>query len=547
MTYRTEYIEVPTTTALPLPANSFNVLANVTSQEAFYKVALVLAVPTWVRLPFGSSIWTTQGTWFIDATLGDNNNRGDTALVPIAAHSELEARMQNQKFQQATDISINGALASTDPVNIRYGTTDGVDVRYLQTAADTILATTTINSATAIVRTLGSAAAQTINTVLALGAFIPGKIVRTAGAGTWSVAWLAADLGGNNYRISPGAALPTIPTPAPVVSTPVAGDSIDVRSSPTIFLGVVDNASLATVTFNRFTIDFGFFTAVVGADFINFQECAQATGGAGPFYNQPTVTTWIASLNRGQSIVNASGITLRSGLSFGGTTNTIGLGSQLTLSGDQLMQGNAVTGTDGAKVVINNAASFGAATAYTSQRDGTLRIVAGSYGAATGTGYIFDTGGHGWYATAAGVATTGTTQDLRIGTFTLSLTAVPQPIPWSDTEPRRSQSYLAIAGNANFTRVSAAIQVAAYTASFWEVVRVDPTAGAFPVTLPTLTAGNSSDVEVTVKNVSASANAVTITAAGGQTIDGVATFVAAAGGFAITLRSDSTGTNWMVL
>lgn len=88
------------------------------------------------------------------------------------------------------------------------------------------------------------------------------------------------------------------------------------------------------------------------------------------------------------------------------------------------------------------------------------------------------------------------------------------------------------------------IKTAAYTARMGEVVRCNPTGGAFTVTLPT-SAGAPGKV-VIVKNASASATAITVDGAGSETIDGAATTSIAAGYGSLTLMSDGQGA-WMVL
>lgn len=89
-----------------------------------------------------------------------------------------------------------------------------------------------------------------------------------------------------------------------------------------------------------------------------------------------------------------------------------------------------------------------------------------------------------------------------------------------------------------------AIQIALFAASIGEIVRCDPTAGGFVVTLPAIAAGNSGQ-QIVVKNVSTSINTITVTPTG-DTIDGIATFPLAASFGSATFVSDGTG-NWMVI
>jgi hypothetical protein len=86
-------------------------------------------------------------------------------------------------------------------------------------------------------------------------------------------------------------------------------------------------------------------------------------------------------------------------------------------------------------------------------------------------------------------------------------------------------------------------RTAAYTALATDtLVPADATAGAFSVTLPDATAYVGAGI--TVKKLDVSANAVTVAGAGGQTIDGAATYPLTARWRAATVRSD--GSNWLL-
>lgn len=75
------------------------------------------------------------------------------------------------------------------------------------------------------------------------------------------------------------------------------------------------------------------------------------------------------------------------------------------------------------------------------------------------------------------------------------------------------------AGPAGASVTPTALKTTAYTATVGDLVRCDPTAGAFPVNLP---AASAKPGLLAVKHQSASTNAVTVTPAGADTIDGVA-------------------------
>jgi hypothetical protein len=70
--------------------------------------------------------------------------------------------------------------------------------------------------------------------------------------------------------------------------------------------------------------------------------------------------------------------------------------------------------------------------------------------------------------------------------------------------------------------VTTTVKTAAYTAAAAELVSCDPSAGAFPVTLPPL-ADVPLGTQVAVWNATASTNAITVTADGSDQINGAAT------------------------
>ncbi len=102
-------------------------------------------------------------------------------------------------------------------------------------------------------------------------------------------------------------------------------------------------------------------------------------------------------------------------------------------------------------------------------------------------------------------------------------------VPVNATKLRRFPTSI-LTGNAVLTQTS-------------QLVRVDPTGGPLSVTLPP--AVNHRGESVSVKNVTSSANGVTIAAAGGDTIDGAASLVLSAARFFLEVTSDGVS-GWLV-
>lgn len=90
-----------------------------------------------------------------------------------------------------------------------------------------------------------------------------------------------------------------------------------------------------------------------------------------------------------------------------------------------------------------------------------------------------------------------------------------------------------------------AVKTGTYTAAIGELVRCDPSGAGFTVNLPASSTGNSGR-QIIVKNVTGSANAITIDGNGAETIDGAAT-VAIAAGFGSVHLIDNGGGDWMTV
>lgn len=87
------------------------------------------------------------------------------------------------------------------------------------------------------------------------------------------------------------------------------------------------------------------------------------------------------------------------------------------------------------------------------------------------------------------------------------------------------------------------VQTGAYSAAWGETVRVDPSGGAFTVTLPTA-AGNAGR-RLTVKNVTDDTTAVTCDGDGAETVDGAADATISTARGSLTFESD--GANVMIV
>ena len=114
----------------------------------------------------------------------------------------------------------------------------------------------------------------------------------------------------------------------------------------------------------------------------------------------------------------------------------------------------------------------------------------------------------------------------------------------ADSAPAAASNHqTAFTGDFNFTNVTqdrtfptAVLTALTTLTTTSQLVQVNPTGGAFAVTLPPA-AGNEG-LSVTIVNITASTNNVTITAGAGDNINGAATLVKGVAHFAVRLTSD---------
>lgn len=112
---------------------------------------------------------------------------------------------------------------------------------------------------------------------------------------------------------------------------------------------------------------------------------------------------------------------------------------------------------------------------------------------------------------------------------------------WCEADPSAS---VGPTGPAGPDLTPTTVQTANYTAAAGALVLVDPTGGAFAVTLPAASA--NSGKRIAVKNVGTSTTAVTVTRAGSDTIDGATTSAMTTSRGRLILISDGVAT-WHVI
>jgi hypothetical protein len=200
----------------------------------------------------------------------------------------------------------------------------------------------------------------------------------------------------------------------------------------------------------------------------------------------------------------------------------------------------------------------------------TVTIDNGAHIASTGTGPFFSVGDSATFLIGAdGALLTGThvvvdvpalvtlsvfvqgpSAILAASTFSGIVGATLNLITADDSVVTVSETQAGFLGTLNFTNATVirmfptAVLIAnTILAAASQLVRVNPTAGAFTVTLPA--AAGHRGQPIVIKNVTASVNNVTIAAGGGDTVEGAASIVLSGDKFFTTVVSDGVSAWWV--
>lgn len=213
----------------------------------------------------GHPYWRRQATFFIDATNGDDDNTGLTALAPIKTWDELLLRWGSDALISSPTgtmtITVAGDTGINDPVNMTIILSGGMTFR-IQGALGTASRT---GGTLATFTALNRATTQGFTSITAADAATwtsdVGKRVRITQAGGRqnAVAWVIKNVSGAGK-------VGSFTKPADFFQTPVtpqAGDSYDVDTLPRVCIGglTIKSASNTTGAFPTVSIvdlDMGF-------------------------------------------------------------------------------------------------------------------------------------------------------------------------------------------------------------------------------------------------------------------------------------------------
>ncbi len=110
-------------------------IAYVTSLKDFYRLNktsaaavdatnfLVIAATTgrWFRAGLANQEWVATTTWYVDASAGNNENSGTTALLALKTFSELNRRLHGLTGLSDVTVNVLTNIASGDSLEINFG------------------------------------------------------------------------------------------------------------------------------------------------------------------------------------------------------------------------------------------------------------------------------------------------------------------------------------------------------------------------------------------------------------------------------------------
>lgn len=175
---------------------------DATSTATADQITVVQAVGTgrFVRNQVADVRWQAQTAWFVDPTSGFDENLGATSGAALKTWAELSRRVGSAWVVKAdVTVQLLGNIPASDPVNATIYQQAGGFLRIkgvaTQTYSGVVGAVTAINRAT-------NTPYDFTDATLGVG-HVNQRMRMTSGARNNYVAWLAKDLAGGKYRVTP--------------------------------------------------------------------------------------------------------------------------------------------------------------------------------------------------------------------------------------------------------------------------------------------------------------------------------------------------------
>ena len=429
----------------------------------------------WIRLPEADPTWLVVPTWYINATIGNDEYDGQSATVlgtvgPLRTHAELERRWNKGRLTPPVTppsataalciVNIMTSLPNTDPVNVDVELAiNGTVSTYLwyQGGPESILYSGTLTAVTPKAPATNQAWQYTDAAIVSWATYLGQRVrITTVGTNENTISWVAKDLGALTARSSepvlpnnmtPGAALTTRAGSTVVTyKTPVVGNTFNIEALMVITLGCVNvrfeapaAGSASQFLFGEFNFRSSNFWSIStqgGAVSANFYSCSV------PFvsvFSRCNIAFNDCHIRDGLAIYAGAFIGISAGLSLVNASTNRGLeiwgGGFTAFAFDFMVQGSGIRGTgftiqsacvfDSVAQVTTNPGGHGVliGTAQrTSKRPGGVGLGQASINAVielwgsgnAGAGMYVESGSSFTYPTTAVPTITGALGDFRL-------------------------------------------------------------------------------------------------------------------------------------
>lgn len=343
-------------------------------------------VGRWLTTDVTDESWTTQTTWYIDYTSGNDENAGNTSLTALKTIKEWYRRTKGFLAQNTFMYLIGTSWSSSDAfiytINNKNGSTS-LPILFITGSTSVVRAGTLTTSAA---RNAASNLAPIISdtSLASWTPYVNKMIVITSGSATGAIAYIAKDLGSNQARVS----MWYNPTTFATASTPAAGSSYaivnvtDINFTPKIIgvpyivaqnLNVNSGCSFENFRYvaNGCTFNSGVTVDFKGGQFL----------GCG-FSGSSAALRWILG-ESSKSIFYASLFTTRTG-SVGSALATY---NEVIMQGDTIGAGFADAGNAAGHIQFGGAVGiFDATNAIYGDKNATISIGSSLYGSGNTTG-----------------------------------------------------------------------------------------------------------------------------------------------------------------
>lgn len=179
----------------------------------------------WIRDVQPNAHWNQQPTWYINATLGNDENAGNaTGAGALATFAEWKRRVEQNGVDVAMTINIETDLPASDPVGVVGGGEFLTIVGTLNTVYSGEVAAFTRDTATNVIGTV-----QDLTWTVA--DHLQKRIKFTSGAANGMFAWICQDLTGGSARLS------RILSSAFASANPGVGDTFEVQVATSVYFG----------------------------------------------------------------------------------------------------------------------------------------------------------------------------------------------------------------------------------------------------------------------------------------------------------------------